>query len=404
MAELLILKAYREERLILCTREIQNTIKDSVHKLLSDTIDRLGLSAFFQIQRDHIIGRNGSRFIFKGLRHSVAEIKSTEGLTDCWVEEAQSVSNESWDVLIPTVRQEGSQFYITFNPDDPHDPTLERFVNTKRDDALLININYNDNPFFPEVLRKEMEYDKKNDYEKYLWVWEGQPRSISDAQVFKGKFRVDNFELPVDDEGNCLIDEFYFGADFGFAVDPSTLNRCFIYGRKLYIDYEAYGVGVELEEIPQLYRSVPLSNKYNIKADNSRPETISFLRSKGWNISGLNKLSIEDGIEFLRSFDEIVIHERCKHTAEEFKLYSYKVDKKTGEILPVIVDKNNHCIDGIRYSLYHLIKGDFKFAYIGADGEMSDYPNSNSEVHEYDFGESPLDINDNEPDMWGDEW
>lgn len=343
----LILKAYQETRLVLCTREIQNTIKDSVHKLLSDKIEKFGLLPFFEIQRDAIIGQNGSKFIFKGLRHSVGEIKSTEGITDCWVEEAQSVSNESWDVLIPTVRAEGSQFYIGFNPDSPDDPVYKRFVATERDDALLININYSDNPFFPEVLRKEMEWDKKNDYEKYLWIWEGQPRQISDAQVFKGKFRIDNFETPKE------VDEFYFGSDWGFSQDPTTLVRCYIVGRRLYIDYEAYGIGVELDEIDQLFDSIPLSRAYKIKADSARPETISHIKNKGFSIFGAKKGkgSIEDGVAFLKSFEEIVIHERCKHTAEEFKLYSYKIDQRTGDILPIIIDKHNHLIDSLRYAL-----------------------------------------------------
>ena len=119
-------------------------------------------------------------------------------------------------------------------------------------------------------------------------------------------------------------------------------------------DYEAYGVGVELDEMPQLYDSVPESRRWIIKADCARPETISYLKNRhGFRIEAAKKWqgSIEDGIAYLKSFDKIVIDPRCRHTADEFRLYSYKVDKITGDILPVVVDKNNHCLDAIRYAL-----------------------------------------------------
>lgn len=361
VAEFLVLKAYQSKCLVLCGREIQNSIKDSVHKLLSDTIDKFKFNAFFDIQRDQIIGHNGSKFIFKGLRHSVAEVKSTEGITDCWVEEAQSVSNDSWDILIPTVRQPGSQFYITFNPDEETDPTYERFVTTKRDDVLLINVNYNDNPFFPDVLRAEMEFDRKNNYDKYLWIWEGLPRKISDALVFKGRFFVEEFETPplsteiTAEQKKAEVktnDAFYFGADWGFAEDPTVLVRNFIVDNTLYIDYEAYGIGVKIKDIKTLFDKVPLSRKYSIRCDSARPETIDYVRDDGFKATAAFKGpgSIEDGIEHLKSFDKIIIHPRCKHTIDEFKSYKYKQDSKTNTVLPILIDKHNHLIDSIRYS------------------------------------------------------
>lgn len=357
--------AYAEPYLILCAREIQNTIRDSVHKLISDRISALGLDSFFSIQRDQIIGDNGSKFIFKGLRHNIAEIKSTEGIDICWVEEAQSASNDSWRILIPTIRKKDSKFFITFNPDLEDDPTFEMFVNTKRPDVRCTFVNYYDNPYFPEVLRAEMEWDKENDYEKYLHVWEGQPVTITEAQVFKGKYRVDSFETPEDAE-------FHFGSDWGFSNDPATLVRTFISDQTLFIDYEAYGIGVDIDELPQFYDSVPKSRDYKIYGDPSRPDTISYLRKRGFRISGAKtgSGSIEDGIAFMRSFKDIVIHSRCIHAQDEFKLYSYKTDKYSGEILPIIVDKHNHIIDAVRYGLSPIIKAAFKFVKIGASGEI----------------------------------
>jgi phage terminase large subunit len=347
VADIFLLRGLEFPRRMLCTREIQSTIKDSVHKLLADTIERRGLGWFYNVQRDAIIGKNGSLFIFKGLRHNVTEVKSTEGIDLCWVEEAQSVSQDSWDILKPTIRKSDSQIYITYNPENEEDPTDIEFRQKEREDALVINMNYWDNPFFPEVLRSEMEYDRRTDYDKYLWVWEGQYRKVSEAQVFKGKYRVDEFEAP---KGA----EFYYGADWGFSQDPTALIRCYVENTKLYIDYEAYGVGVDIDETPQMFDSVPGARDNIITADSARPETISYMQKNGYSrmrSAKKGKNSVTDGVALIRSFEEIVIHPRCRHTIEEFKLYSHKKDRITGEILPVLIDKHNHCIDALRYAL-----------------------------------------------------
>ena len=338
---------------VLCARELQISMADSVHKLLSDEVERQGMIPYFDITKTGIICTlTGSEFMFKGLRHNVNEIKSTEGIDICWVEEAQRVSEESWAVLIPTIRKEGSEIWVTFNPEDEHDPTYKRFIANQPPHSLVTQVNYMHNPFFPETLREEMEYLKRIDYDAYLHVWEGRPKARSKSQVFNGKYRVDVFDTPAD------VERFYYGADWGFAQDPTTLVRMFIKGRTLFIDHEAYGIGVELDEIPQFFASVPGSRHNLIKADNARPETISHVANKGYSITAAAKWSgsVEDGITFLRSFEEIVIHERCKHTAEEFRLYSYKVDRQTGDVLPVVVDAHNHCIDAIRYALDGLVQ------------------------------------------------
>jgi phage terminase large subunit len=211
-------------------------------------------------------------------------------------------------------------------------------------------VNYDENPYFPDVLRREMEWDRAHDFDRYKHVWEGFPRTISDAQVFKGHFAVE----PIPETLHAKADRLFFGADFGFARDPSTLVRCFILDNTLYIDREAYGVGVELDELPQLYDSIPGARRWPIKADSARPETISYLRNRhGFRIDAAKKWpgSIEDGVAYLKGFDKIVIDPSCRHAADEFRLYSYKTDKTTGEVLPVIIDKNNHVIDAVRYAL-----------------------------------------------------
>ena len=358
VAQALIVMANAARIRVLCCREIQNSIRESSYQLLKDTAERLGLSDRFEFIESEIRNKvTGSKFIFKGLLRNEQSVKSTEGIDICWVEEAQTVSEKSWQVLIPTIRKEGSEIWVTFNPLSADDPTCSRFLVNPPPDAHVVQVNYWDNPYFPDELRAEMEHDKKADFELYLHVWEGQPMTKSAAQVFRDKYIVEEFP----DDLWQKADRLFFGADFGFANDPNTLVRCFILrspeygdGATLYVDYEAYGVGVEIVEMKQLYRSIPLADKWPIKADAARPETISHLKNiDGFNISAAKKWagSIEDGISYLRSFDKIVIHPRCKHLADEMRLYSYKVDRTTDEVLKVIVDKHNHVIDALRYSL-----------------------------------------------------
>lgn len=654
VARALLLLGYEKPMRILCAREIQRSISDSVHKLLCEQIEAIGLSGAYTITRDAIRCTSGTEFIFKGLRSNPQEIKSTEGIDICWVEEAAAVSADSWDILIPTVRKPNSEIWLTFNPLDESDPTFQRFVLNAPDDAYVCKVNYDGNPAFPDVLKKEMEWLKARDYESYLHIWEGEVRKHSNAVIFAGRFRVEEFETDRDAR-------FYQGADWGFAClggdtlimtdrgekpikdiipgdmvltrkgykpvlhllrrgikdvysldygggtltvtndhriftadgwkqaqelkeietvcvvtksnltaksisdtqtgntqtisiangkaagsitpqsiigiygntttgkslpvmlsttqtethstiqsktlsvsrrfstpkfttrtiwglsrrskwrniggftvtqkktgrnaernqlqqrkngaafaksaeslsrsqtsirnfvpqnagrkatagthganlsvkcagrslsrqamtderlalinapmrlislnekqevydltvegeheffangllvhncDPTCLVRCFIQDRTLYIDKEAWGVGVELDETPALFDTIETARKWPIKADNARPETISFMRRRGFNISAAKKWqgSIEDGIEFLKSYD-IVIHPRCRHTIDEFNHYSYKVDKQTGEVLPIVVDSFNHIIDATRYALSDLMRG-----------------------------------------------
>lgn len=347
VARCLVLLALQSKVRILCTRQLQTSIKDSVHKLLSDSIQALGLDQFFDITRDAIrCTNNESEFIFKGIQNNINEIKSIEGIDYCWVEEAQSVSTESWEILIPTIRKEGSEIWVTFNPDRDEDATFQRFIKNPPPDSIVQLVNYNDNPWFTDVLRKEMEYCKEIDQGKYEHIWLGKTVIDTELQVYNGKFELKEFVTPEKTT-------FYYGVDWGFANDPTAIVRCFIKDQCLYIDYEAGGVGVEFEELPALFDSIPEIRRWDIRADNARPETISYMARQNYRIKACPKWkgSVEDGIEYIRSFRRIYVHPRCKHTYEEFKFYSYKQDKNTGDILPIVLDKNNHYMDALRYSL-----------------------------------------------------
>ena len=358
-ATALLIQGMQRPLRVLCAREYQNSIADSVHKLLCDVIERCGWAGWYTITKDRITGRNGTEFIFSGLHHNVQEIKSKEGIDRCWVEEAHNVSAESWAVLLPTIRKDGSEIWISFNPQRVDDPTYD-FVLHPRPDSIVEKVNFDRNKFFPAALEAERRYMLEVDPEGYKHVWLGECVTMTDALVFKNKFEVRAFETPADAR-------YYYGADWGFSRDPSVLVRCFILGDTLYIDHEAYGVQVDIDDLARkpgepgrsMFDEVPESRRWPIYADSARPETISYVAQRGFKISPAEKWtgSIEDGIAFLRSFRRIVIHERCKHAAHEFASYSYKIDPRTEEVLPKICDKDNHVIDSVRYSLVKLIRG-----------------------------------------------
>lgn len=353
VAQALIMRATNEKLLIVCTREIQNSISDSVLRLLSDTIERLGVTHLFTIQKNTIIGASGSEFIFKGLNGmTIDSIKSLEGADICWVEEAHSVSERSWSILIPTIRKPCSQIYITFNPDLVTDPVYQRFVLNTPPRTYLQKVNYLQNIFCPQEAKDEAEYQRRVSYDDYAHIWLGEVRQHSNAQVFKDKFRIESFEI-TPDHGAPI-----HGADWGFSTDPTTLVRLYIKDRTLYIRNEAYKVGCEVDDTPALFDRIENSRAYVIRADNARPELISYMSRAGFKIKAAEKWPgcVEDRVDFIRNFEQIIIHPECKHTAEEFRLYSYKTDKRTGDVLPVLIDKNNHCIDAIGYALTPLIK------------------------------------------------
>lgn len=339
VASLLLLLGIKRPLRVLCAREYQVSIKDSVHRLLADRIAAMELERFYAVTQNAIVGGNGTEFTFKGLHHNAQEIKSFEGVDICWVEEAQAVSAESWDVLVPTIRKAGSEIWLTFNPLSPDDATWRRFVVNPPESAWVQKVLYSDNPWFPAVLDEERRHMERSDPDLYRHVWLGEPRVLSDAQVFKGKYVVQEFETPPGVR-------FFHGADWGFAQDPTALVRCFIKDGCLYVDREACGTGVELDETPRLFDAIETARAWPIKADAARPETISYMARKGFRISAAKKWagSVEDGIAVLKSFDRIVVHPRCKYAAEEFAKYSYKIDRNNGDVLPVVVDEYNHCV------------------------------------------------------------
>lgn len=351
VAEYLVVQSLLNKERILCTREIQKSIKESVYEVLVQKISKLGLEKYFNITESRIANVSGSEFIFAGLRTNVESIKSMEGITRCWVEEAQTISRNSLDVLIPTIRKEKSELIFSFNPCNETDPVYQDFVVNPKSDAWVQKVNYIDNPFFPKVLEKERAECEKRNPDDYKWIWLGGLRKISDTQIFKNIFEVKEFETP----NNA---RFYHGADWGYAEDPSTLIRCFIEDGCLYIDKECYEKHVELDDLPRFFNHIKTAARWPVYGDSARPDIIKHLRRRGYNIRKCDKWqgSVEQGISYIRNFYKVYIHPACINTINEFERYSWKQDRNTNEILPVPVDKDNHCIDALRYALTKKIK------------------------------------------------
>lgn len=362
LTEGLILLADMAKHRILCAREIQNSIGDSVHAQLETHIDNLGLQKRFIVTKNAIRNRaTGSEFLYRGLRANVSAVKSLADIDICFVEEAQSVSEASWKVLLPTIRNPGSRFIMACNPENEGDFLSKRWIINPCKDTVAKRVNWNNNPYFPKELEDERQYalsliatapnedariQAQADYD---WVWEGDFKRITAAQILR---RVEEKEF----EAPWGVD-FRFGLDFGFAQDPNALVRCFVIDRDLYIDYESVG-RVEIDELPQLLDVVPEVRKWPIYADCARPETISYLKSAGYHITGAPKWqgSVEDGIAFMNQFHRIYVHPRCKHFLEESKKYKYKTDRVSGDVLPIPIDAWNHTVDSCRYALCDMIK------------------------------------------------
>ncbi len=346
LAGLMIEESISEKLDCVCLREIQKSLQFSVKKLLELKIQNMNAGLYFEVQDKRILSRHGGVIIFEGMQNQTAEsIKSLESFDRAWFEEAQTASQKSLDILRPTIRKPGSEMWFSWNPNRETDP-VDALLRCKvpPPDSIVIKVSYRDNPWLPDVLIQEIAYDQKRDPDKFAHVWLGGYQKHSGARVFKN-WKVEEFDTP---DGSI----FRMGADWGFSVDPSCLIRGYTVGRSLYIDYEAWMIGCEIDQLPDLFDRIPESRKWFITADSARPETISYMQNHGYpkiNPAIKGPKSIEEGIEFLKSFD-IIVHPRCQHVIDELSSYSYKIDPQTEQILPILEDKKNHTIDSLRYA------------------------------------------------------
>lgn len=340
---------------IACAREYQTSIDESVHQTICAQIEALNLGAYFTVQKRSITSYLGSEFFFAGIKTEPQKFKSTEGIDILWVDEGEKVTEASWQIITPTVfRNVGSEIWCSFNPDLKTDPTSRRFIVNPIPGARVLETNWRDNEWLPQRMLDDKDYLAKVDPDAYQHVWEGKFRQNSAAQIFKGKYVIETFTPGKDWEGP------YQGADWGFSQDPSVLVRLWIHERKLYIEHEAWKIGCETINLAAMFNAgVPDGSKHTTRGDCARPETVNYMQNHGYPaMVSCEKWSgsVEDGIAFIRQFEQVVIHPRCTHAADEALLYSFKVDKLSGDVLTDIVDKHNHVWDAVRYALQPLIR------------------------------------------------
>jgi len=321
---------------VLCCREFQASIADSVHKLLSDIIREHGLEAYYTVTQANIRGVNGTEFIFKGLKHNANEIKSMAGIDYCFVEEAEKVSHNSWELLIPTIRKEGSSITIVFNPKNPTDPTYERFVKNTRDDALVKKVSWKDNPFFPSTLRKEMDELEKTDPAAFDHVWNGNFDTRRSGAVYAkqlAKAREDGRITRVPYDPSC---EVFTAWDLGFG-DATTIWWLQFVGRELRW-LECYSnTGEQLDHYVQIVKSKPynyMKNGHYLPHDgghgNIRGDSVSKQLS-GMGIQNTvltRETDINPGIELLRQTIAYSVFDKdqCADGIHALEHYGYEWD------------------------------------------------------------------------------
>lgn len=358
VARVLLAIGRRKKIRVLCAREFQNSISDSVHALLADQIKSLGLEGFYTVQNTSIFGTNGTEFLFAGLKHNITKIKSFEGVDICWVEEAQTTSKSSWDVLIPTIRKEGSEIWVTFNPELDTDETYKRFVVTPPSNAKVVKVNYSDNPWFPQVLRDEMEDLKSRDIDAYLHVWEGNTRQVLDGAVYANELRKAQEDNRIKDillDKSIPVSTFW---DLGWADMTSIwFVQTLLGGEVRVVDfYQDSQKTLDfyanlLQTKGYAYRDHWLPHDAEHKNMTGR-STREILEGMGLPIRITPKLSIADGINAARMlmnrcyFDQ----NRCAEGLQALRHYRYAVDPDTKMFSEKpLHDQFSHAADAFRY-------------------------------------------------------
>jgi phage terminase large subunit len=358
IARVLIMMASLKPLRVLCGREIQNSIKESVYKIIQDQIFELGLSGNFKINQTEIKGINGSEFIFEGLRHNITKIKSYEGIDIAWIEEAQVVSRTSWETLIPTIRKEGSEIWISFNPELEEDETYQRFVINQPPDSIVIKANYMDNPWFPDVLEKERQYLKAVDIDAYMNIWEGHCRAALQGAIYAEELRKAREEnritnIPVD--MGRPVDVFF---DLGWA-DCTSLWFVQVMSMELrLVDFMQNQLKAlqfyvtEMQRKGYIYGRLYLPFDGNNKQLSTGKSIKELLEAYGFKVVLVPKLSLKDGIQAVRTvfpkcyFDE----KRCADGLSALRRYRYELNTTTGQYMKdPLHDENSHAADAFRY-------------------------------------------------------
>lgn len=357
-ARALIIQAASQPLRVLCAREIQKSIKDSVHRLLSDQIQAMGMGHLFDVLEAEIRAKNGSMFLFAGLaQHTVESIKSFEGVDRCWVEEAQTVTKRSWDVLTPTIRKDGSEIWITLNPDMETDETYQRFVAFPPEAAFVVQMNWRDNPWFPEVLEIERQDTLRRDPDNYKNIWEGEPKRVAEGAIYRHEIeqlyeqkRVRN--VPYDPllKVHTVWDLGWNDAmSIGFVQRQGSEVRIIDHIKDSHRTLDWY-VG-QIEKRPYRWGTDYIPHDGKARNTQTGKSTEEALQAMQRRVEVLPALDVEEGIKAARLMFPRVYFDQDKtpQLLESLKRYQRAIHQTTREPLGPLHDQYSHDADMFRY-------------------------------------------------------
>jgi phage terminase large subunit len=359
VARALLIKGAQAPIRVLCAREFQTSIKDSVHKLLCDQIEALGLLGFYEITQASIRAKNGTEFSFVGLKNNVANVKSYEGVDVCWVEEAQTTSRMSWNVLIPTIRKENSEIWITFNPELETDETYQRFVLNPPENCIVQKVNWSDNPWFPETLKLEKDALKHRDPQAYNVVWEGLCRQTVDGAIFAKEMQMAELDGRITKVNYDPTKPVHAIFDLGWSdataiwflqfIGMETRLIRYIEGNQQTMsDYLA-----KMQTFGYMYDTLWLPHDAENKTLAANGRSIEeIVRAAGYKTKIIPKTPILDSINAARTifincwFDR----ENCHEGLQCLRHYRYDVDPETKQFSRTpLHDNYSHGADAFRY-------------------------------------------------------
>ena len=358
IARALLLKGCEQKIRVLCAREYQTSIKDSVHKLLCDQIFALELEAHYEITERSLRGTNGTEFIFVGVKNNTNNVKSIEGIDICWVEEAQSVTPNSWNVLVPTIRKADSEIWISFNPELPTDETWKRFVINPPENAVVQKINWSDNPYFPEVLDLERRALQGRDTEAYNNVWEGIPRQTVNGAIFAKEVTMAELEGRICNVPYDASKPVHAIFDLGWADQTAVwllqfvgqetrLIRYFEDSQQTISHYMA-----KLQSFGYMYDTIWLPHDAKAKSLGTGKSIEEIVRATGMKVQILDRVPVADSINAARTIFSKCYFDR-QNTEEGLQClrhYRYDVDPDTKMFSPKpLHDEYSHGADAFRY-------------------------------------------------------
>ena len=359
VARALLIKGAKEPLRFLCAREFMTSMKDSVHKLLCDQIIDLNLQHFYEITQASIRGKNGSEFSFVGLKNNVANVKSYEGVDICWVEEAQTVTRLSWNVLVPTIRKPDSEIWVTFNPELETDETYQRFVVHKPENAVVTKVNWNDNPWFPDTLKLEMESLKARDPEAHRTVWEGFCRQTVDGAIFAKEVQMAELENRITRVPYDATKPVHAVFDLGWADSTAIWFVQFI-GMETrlirYLEDNQQTIShylAEMQKFGYVYDTLWLPHDAQNKTLAANGRSIEeIVRAAGHKTRIIDKTPVVDSINAARTIFRSCYFDRenCYDGLQCLRHYRYEVDPDTKQFSRnPLHDQYSHGADAFRY-------------------------------------------------------